>query len=58
MGLTPHTVLGMVVDRDEEALVKAKAAERLLSVSDYLRDQQGFNRRGKRGVKKINGGRL
>ena len=55
---TRYTVLGMVVDRNEEAHVKAKAAERLLSVSDYLRDQQGFVGRGKRGVKKINGGRI
>jgi len=44
-----YTVLGMVASREEEKIVKERAASNLMSVSDYLRDTQGFNKRGKRG---------
>jgi hypothetical protein len=42
-------VLGMVVNREEELLVKQRAANSLMSVTDYLRATQGFNKRGRRG---------
>ena len=42
-------VLGMVVNREEEKVVKQRAADTLMSVTDYLRATQGFAKRGRRG---------
>jgi hypothetical protein len=43
-----YTVLGMVVNREEEKTVKKRAASYPMSVSDYLRTKEGLPKRGKR----------